>query len=182
MEPLGARRIIEDLRSHGFSPGRGVAIYATPGDFVTTVLAENPMLATPKKHIAEVQGRAEAAGIPPVIALVVDSDSVTMYPTSTRGEITDDAVHTWRAGDFTADSRGSLFVRRLAVTPTNGQRIEVETKTPPVGPNRFNARVTARSWTSVVTGGRSARIDNVRISGRSGCQRNLARLSRESVA
>ena len=143
MEPLGVRRLVEDLRRRGFSPGRGVAIYATPGDVVTTVLALNPMLTTPKKHIAAVQARAQEAGIPPIIALVVDNDSVTMYPTSTRGEITGGAVHTWRAGDFTADSRGSLFVRRLAIRPTNGQRIEVETKTPPVGPNRFNARVTA---------------------------------------
>jgi hypothetical protein len=143
VEPLGARRLIEDLRRRGFSPGRGVAIYATPGEFVTTVLAENPMLATPKKHIAAVQARAQAAGIPPVIALVVDTDSVTMYPTSTRGEITGEAVHTWRAGEFTADSRGSLFVRRLLIRPTNGQQVEVETKTPPVGPNRFNSRVTA---------------------------------------
>ena len=143
MEPLGARRIIEDLRSHGFSPGRGVAIYATPGDLVTEVLAENPMLARPRRRIAAIQARAQAAGIPAIIALVVDNDSVTMYPTSTRGEITGDPVHMWRAGDFTADSRGSLFVRRLLITPTNGQRIEVETKTPPVGDNRFNARVTA---------------------------------------
>ena len=143
MEPLGARRLIEDLRRRGLSPGRGAAIYATPGDFVTTVLAENPMLATPKKHIAAVQARAQEAGIPPIIALVVGDDWVTMYPTSTRGEIIGDAVHTWRAGDFTADSRGSVFVRRLFIRPTNGQGIEVETKTPPVGPNRFNSRVTA---------------------------------------
>jgi hypothetical protein len=143
VDPLGARRIIEDLRSRGFSPGRGVAIYATPGDLVTEVLAENPMLARPRRRIAAIQARAQAAGIPAIIALVVDDDSVTMYPTSNQGEITGDAVQTWRAGDFTADSSGSLFLRRLVITPTNGQRIEVETKTPPIGGNRFNARVTA---------------------------------------
>lgn len=88
------------------------------------------------------EARVAAAGIPPIIALVVDADRVTMYPASTRGDEVGDPVEVWLRGDFWADSRSNLFLRRLYVSLKDGQRIEVETKTTPVGPNRFHARVT----------------------------------------
>jgi hypothetical protein len=143
VKPLGAPRLIEALRLRGFSPGRGVALYATPGDTALVIRAENPMLPTPRRRIAAIQARAAAAGIPPIIALVVDADRVTMYPASTRGDAVGDPVEVWHAGEFWADSRANLFVRRLYVSLKDGQRIEAETKTTPVGPNRFHARVTA---------------------------------------
>jgi hypothetical protein len=143
VKPLGGPRLIEALRSRGFSAGRGVALYATPGTAVTTIIAGDPVLATPRRRIAAVQARADAAGIPTIIALVVGDDTVTMYPASPRGDVVGDPVQVWRAGEFWADSRANLFVRRLFVSLDDGQRIEVETKTTPVGPNRFHARVTA---------------------------------------
>lgn len=142
-KPLGGPRLIAALRMRGFSPGRGVALYATPGTAVTTIIAENPMLATPRRRIAAVQARAAADGIPPIIALVVGDDTVTMYPASPRGDVVGDPVQVWRAGEFWADSRANLLVRRLFVRLKDGERIEVETKTTPIGPNRFHARVTA---------------------------------------
>jgi hypothetical protein len=101
------------------------------------------MLSTPRRRIAAIEARAEASGIPAIIALAVEADRVTMYPASPRADAVGDPVEVWHAGEFWADSRANLFVRRLYVSLKDGQRIEVETKTTPVGSNRFHGRVTA---------------------------------------
>ena len=139
--PLGARRLIEDVQSHGQSHLIGAAIFGTPGTTMAVIAAINPMLPYPRRKVAAVNARTAEGGLPMVVALAVSADGVTVYPATTRGEIRGPAVTRWSVGDFRAATRRNLFVVRLVIMTRDEKRFELETKAFPVGPNRFNARI-----------------------------------------
>jgi hypothetical protein len=139
--PLGARSLIEDVQRRDPSPMFGVAIFATPGTNMAVIEALNLALPYPRRQVAAVNARTAAGGLPLVVALVVKADGVTVYPTTTRAEINGPPVTQWPVGDFRAATHRNMVMVRLVVVTRDGKRVELETKTFPVGPNRFNRRV-----------------------------------------
>lgn len=82
------------------------------------------------------------------MALAVGTDSVSVYPMTPQGELRGALFARWPVGDFRAGARRQFIVVALTVILREGERFdrsgpryELETKSFPLGPNRFNARI-----------------------------------------
>jgi len=141
--PLGMRRLLDEVCAVDTSPLRGVALFAPIGTVSATMAAENPMWPArdTRRKVAELQRRAAASSLPFVVALAVGSDAVSVYPTTTKGHLSGGTAEQWQADDFKARTYRGVITVRLTVLLRNGERFALETKSFPVGPNRFNARV-----------------------------------------
>jgi hypothetical protein len=145
--PFGLRRIVEQIQA--VDPGRlrGVALFATAGTTNAVMKAENPMR-DDWRDLEAVRAKAAASGLPPVMALAVGSDSIGVYAMTPQGELRGGLFARWNVGDFRAGSHRGFIVVALTVILREGDRFdhsgpryELETKSFPLGPNRFNSRV-----------------------------------------
>ena len=145
--PLGLRRIVDQILAVDPGPLRGVALFGTAGTTRAVMKAENPML-DGRREVEAVRAKAAASGLPPVIALAVGTDSVGVYPMTAQGQLLGALFARWHVGDFRAAAHHQLVVVALTVVLRNGDRFdragsryELETKSFPLGPNRFNANI-----------------------------------------
>jgi len=140
-QPLGVRRLIADIRAQGQTHIDSVCIFATAGTYDVFFAASSSGMLDWRPRVAAVNARTIGGGLPLVVALAVGADGVTVYRATTRGRVESLAVSRWTMGEFRAATRRNLLIVRLVVQTRDGKRIELETKTFPVGPNRYNARV-----------------------------------------
>ncbi|HTC68495.1 MAG TPA: hypothetical protein VK662_02910 [Acidothermaceae bacterium] len=142
--PLGIGWLVDEVRAMDASPIRGVAIFGPLGTISAVMAAENPMwpVRDTRRKVARALARAAASSLPPVVALVVGTDSVNVYPATTKGHLMGGMVTQWHPGEFRAATYRPILSIRLTVLLRSGERFALETKNFPVGPNRFNRRVT----------------------------------------
>jgi len=145
--PFGLRRIVDQIQAVDPDHLRGVALFATAGTTSAVMKAENPMR-DEWRDLEAVRAKAAASGLPPVMALAVGIDSVGVYPMTPQGELRGALFARWHVGDFRAGARRQFIVVALTVILRDGDRFdrsgpryELETKSFPLGPNRFNARI-----------------------------------------
>ena len=140
-QPLGFRRLIEDIQAQGQSHFDSVGIFATAGTYDVFFAAWSSGVLDWRPRVAAVNTRTISGGLPLVVALATSADGVTVYRATTRGRVEGPAVSRWTVGNFRAATRRNLLIVRLIVVTRDGKRIELETKAFPLGPNRYNARV-----------------------------------------
>ena len=138
--PLGMRRLVDEVCAVDTSPLRGVALFAPVGTTSAVMAAENPMWPTrdTRRKVAEVQARAAASSLPPIVALAVGADTVNVYPATTKGHLAGGMVAQWQADDFRARSYQAFLALRLAVLLRSGEHYALETRYFRVGPNKSN--------------------------------------------
>jgi len=138
--PLGVRRLVDEVRAVDTRPLRGVALFAPVGTTSAVMAAENPMWPTrdTRRKVAELQARAAASSLPYIVALAVGSDTVTVYPATTKGHLAGAMVAQWQANDFHARSYQSFLALRLTVLLRGGEHHALETKYFRIGPNKSN--------------------------------------------
>jgi hypothetical protein len=140
---LGVQRLVDEVRAVHAGAVRGVALFAPVGTISATLAAVNPMWPTrdTRRKGAEVQARAASSSLPPIVVLAVGTDTVSVYPATTTGHLSGGVVAQWQAGGFKARTYPTVITIRLAVSLRSGEHFALETKSFPVGPNRFNRRV-----------------------------------------
>jgi hypothetical protein len=140
--PLGVRRLVDEVRAVDTSPLRGVALFAPVGTTSAVMAAENPMSPTrdTRRKITELEKRVAASSLPYIVALAVGSDTVNVYPATTKGHLAGAMVAQWRANDFHARSYQSFLALRLTVLLRSGEHHALETKYFRIGPNKSNWR------------------------------------------
>jgi hypothetical protein len=143
VRPLGWRRLVDEVCAVDGTPLRGVGLFGPIGTVSATIAAGNPMWPTrdTRRKVAEVQARAAASTLPPIVALAVGTGTVSVYPTTTKGHLSGGMVEQWHADDFKARTYPALVVIRLTVLLRSYEHVALEAKISPIGPNRFHRRI-----------------------------------------
>jgi hypothetical protein len=136
---------MDEVRAVDPSPIRGVAIFVPLGTTSAVMAMENRMHLSARdarRKVAKARAQAAASSLPPIVALVVGAGTINVYPATTKAHLMGGMVAQWHAGEFRAATYRTVITVQLTVLLRSGERFALETKSFPVGPNRFNRRVT----------------------------------------
>ena len=78
------------------------------------------------------------SSLPPIVALAVGTDTVSVYPATSKGHLAGELVAQWQANDFKARSYPAFVALRLTVLLRSGEHFALETKYFRLGPNKSN--------------------------------------------